>query len=268
MRTYCFVLITIFCGCTVLPDGLPGRTYIEKDSLEFVQTGQTSKIEVRQALGPPDWSFNGGSRWIYKTRRRGDYGLSGCVAFPDDGGEMRCSKSTVAPVMEFVDFSFDGQDVVDIQESLSIKSGNCNESNLCFHWTNSLLTVFASTDEDADAKQFQAEPGRCVVYLYSVDSFNAIDIFSDGIGAHGRYWSNDGFVRVNLDAGERTVTVTYSSLFGPFSRSLSLDCVAGDTYFMREQHDVNDNFSFNKLPDDEGRHEVIKRHLVLLPDIG
>ena len=53
------MLITGAYGCTVLPGGVPGITFIEKDSLELVRTGQTSKEELRQALGSPNWSFNG-----------------------------------------------------------------------------------------------------------------------------------------------------------------------------------------------------------------
>ena len=261
------MLITGACGCTVLPGGTPGITFIEKDSLELIRTGQTSKKELRQALGSPDWSFNGGSRWIYRTRRRGDYGLSGCIVVPDGDDYLKCTESKYVAVMDFADLSFDSRGIIARQDLLSIKSGTCSESNVCFHWTSSALTVYASMDEDADAKRFRTEPGHCAVYLYSVDTFSAIDVHSDLIVTPRRFWSITGFVRMNLDAGVRTITVSYASLIGRFSRSVSLDCAAGGTYFMREHHDVHDNFSFAKVPDDEGRREIIERNLVLMPDL-
>ncbi len=148
------LFITGANGCTVMPTGLHGRTYIDKDSLAHIQTGETSKEEVQQALGPPDWSFNHGSRWIYMKRRRGDYSLSGCVLVPDGDDSWKCSKSKTVPTMEFVDFSFDSDGVIATQDSYSIKSGTCSESNVCFqwNWTESQLTISAPTDEDADAR--------------------------------------------------------------------------------------------------------------------
>ena len=268
MRIACLIILTAGANaCTVLPAGLAGRTIIEKDSLELIQVGQTSKQELQQTLGPPDWSINGGSRWIYRTRRRGDYGVSGCVVFPDDGGELRCSKPKVAPVMEFVDLGFDSSGVVDTQDFFSIKSGTCAESIGCFHWTSNMLTLFAPSDDNVDAKQFPTNAGQCAVYLYSVDTINAVEIYSDSFGTHGRYWSNTGFVRLTMDAGPHTITVSYSTSFDNDTRSLKFDCVSGGTNFMREHHRGYGNFSFDELPSDEGRREIKDRNLVVLPDL-
>ncbi len=256
MRIACLIILTTGAyGCTIATHQW-GRTYIEKDSLDLIQVGQTSKQELQQTLGPPDWGFNNGSRWIYRTRYH--------HTSRDHLGTSRYESVTG---FEIVDLTFDRSGVITTKDLLWIWSGTCLESIGCFHWTSNVLTVFASSDEDADAKQFHTESGECVVYLYSADSFYAIDIYSDGVGMHGRYWADTGFVRINLIAGERTVTVTYSSLFGQFSKSVSLNCAAGDVYFAQEHNEANDKFLFNLVSDDEGRRQIVMRNLMLLADL-
>ena len=179
---------------------------------------------------------------------------------------LKCSKIKIAPVWEFIDLAFDDHDVLLTKDFLTIKSGTCTNTGVCYHWTKSLLTVFAPTGEDAEAKRFQANPDQCAVYVYSVDSFNAIDISSDGVGLHGRYWSSNGFVRIDLIPGSRTVSAAYSALLGSFSRAISLDCSPEHTYFLREQNDVEDNFSFRLVTSQEGQSEISKRNLITLAD--
>ena len=269
------VILSVSAGCVVIPyPGVPSsETFIKKESLEFIETGQTEKEDLRQAFGPPDWSFNGGSRWIYKTRRYVTGGMGVCVGDVISGGGS-CSKPSGVAIMTILDLDFDSFGVVSRQAISSLEPGSCTESQVCF----SPIMVYATADDDAYAKQFLAEPGQCAVYLFAVNSYSPVSVRFDESDVIQRYETDRGYLRLTLDAEkhenddkfeinvEHIITVAYYSLGSDYSRSISFDCVAGGINFMREHHDHVENFSFTMVSDDVGRGEILQRNLVLLVD--
>ena len=276
MRISCLVtLVVCVYGCVVIPRPfLPSSdTFIEKESLRFIETGQTEKEDLRQAFGPPDWSFDGGSRWIYKTRMYITGGMGVCVGDVISGGGS-CSKPRGVAILTILDLDFDSVGIVSRQEISSLEPGSCTESQVCF----SPLMIYATADNDAFAKQFLVEPGQCAVYLFTEKSFSPISVRFDEIEVIQRYGGDKGYLLLILDVEkhesddefkivvEHNITVAYDSLGYDYSRSISFDCVAGAINFMREHHDYAENFSFTMVSDDVGRGEVLQRNLVLLPD--
>ncbi len=193
------IVTLVTAGCLVLPyrEGRDSsETFIEEESLKFIEIGQSTRAELQQAIGSPDWNFNGGSRWIYKTRRDVDWRWGVCVG-DVISGQGSCSRSRMVETMTILDLNFDSFGVVSRKKISSLKPGSCTESQVCF----SPLTAYATADDDAYAKQFLAEPGRCAIYLFTVKSFSPVSVRIDATDVIQRYKTDTGYLRLSLDAG-------------------------------------------------------------------
>lgn len=241
-------LVAVIVSCAAPTPESPADEFIDDAVLAAVNTGETSKGELRRILGRPDWSFGDGARWIYKTERSSDGKTDAEFAF--------------------VEFQFDADSVVADQKEFSIQSGTCDDANRCFDWSDNALTVYASAEADTAAKEFEASPGQCALYVYSDASFNAVTIRVDAARTSQQFRANDGYARIDLDDGLQTITLTYSSLLNEASRTNYVNCDAGAIFFIREQHDARENFVVEIVPDATGRAAILERRLVVLPDPG
>ncbi len=107
-RPICLVVLSIGMQACVIPIPFPGdeTVMIEKELIESIQVGQTSKADLQHKLGPPNWSLNDGSRWMYFTRT---YRPAGLGLLVDGGG----SKSLMDWRTEFLYLTFNSSDVID-----------------------------------------------------------------------------------------------------------------------------------------------------------
>lgn len=109
-RPMCLVVLSIGMQACVLPLPYSGDdlVLIEKELIESIQVGQTSKADLQHKLGPPDWSLNDGSRWMYYTR---NYRPAGWSLVSLDGGR------SITPLkdwrIEYLYLTFNSSDVID-----------------------------------------------------------------------------------------------------------------------------------------------------------
>lgn len=109
-RPICLVVLSIGMQACVLPLPYSGDdlVLIEKELIESIQVGQTSKADLQHKLGPPDWSLNDGSRWMYYTR---NYRPAGWSLVSLDGGR------SITPLkdwrIEYLYLTFNSSDVID-----------------------------------------------------------------------------------------------------------------------------------------------------------
>ena len=111
-RPICLVVLSIgMQACVVIPIPYPGdeMVMIEKELIESIQVGQTSKADLQHKLGPPDWSLNDGSRWMYYTREFRPFG----VAILSDFGGGAEGKILADWRTEFLYLTFNSSDVID-----------------------------------------------------------------------------------------------------------------------------------------------------------
>ena len=100
-RPICLVVLSVGMQACVIPIPFPSAeiVIIEKELIESIQVGQTSKVDLQHKLGPPDRSLNDGSRWMYVVR------LGLLVG--------DCSKSLPDWRAEVLYLTFDSSDVID-----------------------------------------------------------------------------------------------------------------------------------------------------------
>lgn len=94
--------------------------------------------------------------------------------------------------------------------------------------------------------------------------------------AHARCPANDGYIRIDLESGAREIAVVSDNMFTKgrfsqtpveeigFSETIEFDCAPGDIFFVREHFGGKDDFSFQIVPEEEGRRNIATRKLVLL----
>ena len=110
-RPICLVVLSIGMQACVVPVPYPGDelVMIEKELIESIRVGQTSKADLQHKLGPPDWSLNDGSQWAYYTRT---YRPAGLGLLVDGGG----TKPLMDWRIEYLYLTFNSSDVIDDQE--------------------------------------------------------------------------------------------------------------------------------------------------------
>lgn len=173
-RPICLVVLSVGMQACVIPIPFPSAeiVIIEKELIESIRIGQTSKVDLQHNLGPPDWSLNDGSRWMYYTRT---YRPAGLGLLVDGVGSV----PLIDWRTEFLYLTFNGSDVIDNREiSLAepdpgagwskreVKSESEVNSNICIDGYNKPL-AYGSADDDKYAKRFRAEPNSCAAYLYT-----------------------------------------------------------------------------------------------------
>jgi len=110
-RPICLVVLSIGMQACAIPIPYPGDeiVMIEKELIESIQVGQTSKADLQHKLGPPDWSLNDGSRWMYYTRI---YRPAGLGLLVDGGGTKPLRDWRI----EYLYLTFNSSDVIDDRE--------------------------------------------------------------------------------------------------------------------------------------------------------
>ena len=279
------VVLLVTAGCIAVPYRVSesSETFIEEESFEFIEIGQSTRAEMQQAIGLPDWSFNDGSRWIYKVRMLKPGGWGGCyIEVISAEGSAGCGRSDDQPVMTILDLSISNLDVISKQEISTVKMGACTQTGVCFGAWESPVTLLASPEEEAHVKQFQAEPEQCAVYLYTDSPYTNRFLRVDSVRVLGAYRKNSEFLRLRLDPGEHRILVA-SQLTTSIQNSgiIDIDCLAGGVHFLRERkyqgkHYVMENGArrlvlsdqswLALVPDDLGRSAVMDKTLRLLPD--
>jgi len=247
------------------------ETFIEEESLKFIEIGKSTRAELQQTIGLPDWSFNDGSRWIYKVSTSKPGGWGGCyIEVISAEGSAGCGRSDYEPVMTILDLSISNLDVISKQEISTVKMGACIETGVCLGaW-------------ETPVKGFQAEPEQCLVFLYT-DSPDTNRILSvDSVRVLGAYRKNSEFLLLRLDPGKHRILVaSHSKISMENSGIIDIDCLAGGIHFLRERkfegnHSVRENGATRRVlsdqswlalvPDNLGRSAIMDKTLHPLPD--
>ena len=259
-------------ACAILPAPGEEDVFIDAEIIATVRIGQTNKTDLQKKFGPPDRRLSDGSRWTYHTR---DYRPAGIAVLTEvSAGSLMNWRA------EFLYITFSGSDVVDnVEISLT-------EPDSADGWSKREITdacveaygmplIYGSAYEDATAKQFQVEPDQCSVYLYTATTSLPFFVKISGFQTHVRCPANDGYLRIDLKTGVRNIAVISDNKFErekysqtpiedkDFSETIEFDCDPGNIYFMREHFGGEDSFSFEIVPEEEGRREIVERRLVL-----
>ena len=275
LRMTLVIVTLVTAGCVAIPyyASESSETFIEEETLKFIEIGKSTRAELQQTIGLPDWSFNDGSRWIYKVSASKPGGWGGCyIEVISIEGSAGCGRSYHEPVMTILDLSISDLDVISKQEISTVKRDACIEPGVCLGawypvtlhaspeeeahakqgryreqcW-ESPVTLYASPEEEAHVKQFQAEPEQCLVFLYT-DSPDTNCILSvDSVRVLRAYRKNSEFLLLRLDPGKHRILVaSHSKISMENSGIIDIDCLAGGIHFLRERkfegpHSVMEN---------------------------
>jgi len=274
-RTAVLVIAAISLGaCIVIP--VPRLTaqdevFIQQEKIDQIEIGKTDRREMQQVLGEPDWSFDSGSRLIFKTRKLSPAQMGTCliVAVPAGFGAMgggSCDNRWYET--ELLDIAFNNQGTV-IQRDLFVADfGECTATGVCPYEYGG-VKVYASADDDNKAKEFWVELGRCAVYLYTWKPARPDTTVRFQVDKNEYpYWflEDTDFFRVELVEGPHTIGASVNWVKSIRPDSLALNCEAQASYFVRILIDGPEGASFGPVPADEGRREVLVRDLVLTRD--
>ena len=291
LRMTLVIVTLVTAGCVAIPyhASESSETFIEEETLKFIEIGQSTRAELQQTIGLPDWSFNDGSRWIYKVSMFTPGGWGGCyieVVSPE--GSAGCGKSDDEPIMAVLDLSISNLGVISKQEISRVKMGACTQTGVCLDFLiaddawESAVTLLVSPEEEAHVKQFQAEPEQCVVFLYAESPYSNLFLSVDSVRVSGGIRTDAEFRRLRLDPGEHRILVAhsfYESVTNP--GIIDINCLAGGVHFLRGRFrpgtygEPVTRFPTTYrhyppvlalVPDDLGRSAVMAKTFRLLPD--
>jgi len=273
IRLTIFLAVSIgLQACAILPAPGAEDVFISKEEIATVRAGHTKKEDLQKRLGSPDWSLSDESQWAYHTRNYRPAGI-GILSEPYAGSLMKWRS-------EFLHVKFNSSNVVDNVETSSVEPDPVDGwlrreiTDLCLEAYGTPL-LYGSAREDADSKRFQVEPDKCAVYLYTETTMLPFLVAINSMG-HGRCPANDGFIRIDLNTGTQEISVISDNMFARlkigqtsaeetgFSGAIELDCDPGEIIFVREHFGGGDDFSFQIVPEDEGRRSIAARRLVLV----
>lgn len=273
-RMIVFVLAAICLeSCIIIPIPRPAKeeVFIQREKIDAIEIGKSDSHELQRVLGYPDWSFDSGSRLVYKTRILSPRQVGSCVIVGVPGGFGGFGGGSCDDrwyETELLDIAFDSQGTVTRRDVFVPEVGECSATGVCLYWSGG-MKVYAAADEDREAKEYGIEPGRCAVYLYTSkparpETTVRFQVDSDEYP----YWflEDSDFFRVDLDEGPHTIGATVNWLEGVRPDSIALSCESQVPYFMRILIDGPDGASFSLVAADEGRREVFSRDLVLARD--
>jgi hypothetical protein len=274
-RTAVLAAAVISLGaCIILPVprlAAKDDVFIQQEKIDRIEIGKTDHRELQQILGEPDWSFDSGSRLIYKTRKLSPMQMGMCVivAVPAGFGAMgggSCDDRWYET--ELLDIAFNNQGTV-IQRDLFVANfGECTASGVCPYEYGG-VKVYASADDDNKAKEFRLEPGRCAVYLYTQKPARPETTVRFQVDKNEYpYWflEDTDFFRVELVEGPHTIGASVNWVKSIRPDLIALNCEAHTPYFLRILIDGPEGASFGPVPSDEGRRAVLARDLVLTRD--
>jgi outer membrane protein assembly factor BamE (lipoprotein component of BamABCDE complex) len=259
-------------ACAILPAPGVEDVFISEEEIATVRVGQTNKEDLQKMLGSPDWSFSDGSQWTYHTRKYRPAGIG--VLSEAYAGSLMNWRS------EFLYVTFNNSNVVDNVEISVVEPDPVDGwlkreiTDMCLEAYGTPL-LYGSAREDTESKQFLIEPDKCAVYLYTETTMLPFLIGINSAG-YARCPANDGFVRIDLNSGIQKISVISDNMFArgklsqstieemSFSETIALDCSPGDVFFVRQHFNGTDDFSFQIVPEEEGRSSIAARRLVLL----
>jgi hypothetical protein len=129
------------------------------------------------------------------------------------------------------------------------------------------LTVEATEDADAVAKEFDVGPDECRIYFYvslprTTGDRPGVEVWVDGTG-EGVMDTEEGYFVWSLDPGSHSVEARYLS--ASLRRSAAIECVGGDAVFVH--HEV-EGMMIERLvleSASEGQRDLRRRRLLLVP---
>jgi hypothetical protein len=273
-RTIVLVVAAISLdSCIIVPIPRPAKdeVFIQQEKIDEIEIGETDSRELQQVLGDPDWSFDSGSRLVYKTRILSPGQIGTCVivgipaGFGASGGGSCDDRWYEA---ELLDIAFDSQGTVIRRDVFVADFGECTTTGVCPYEYGG-MKVYASADDDKKAKETGMEPGRCAVFLYTWKPARPETSVRFQVD-HNEYpyWflADSDFFRVELAEGPHTIGASVNWLKGVQPNSIALNCESRNAYFMRILIDRSEGASFGLVPADEGRREILGRNLVLTRD--
>ena len=271
-RTIILVVAVISLeSCIIVPIPYPAtkdEVFIQQEKIDKIEIGETDSRELQHVLGDPDWSFDSGSRVVYKTRTMSPWQIGSCLimATPAGSGGGSCDNRWYET--ELLDIVFDSQGTVIRRDVFVLDVGDCTATGICLYEYGG-MKVYASADDDKKAKEFWVEPGQCAVFLYTwkparPETSVGFQVDSDEY-SYGPLADSD-FFRVELAEGPHTIGATVNWGQGVRPDSIALNCESRTAYFMRILMDELEGPSFGPVPADEGRREIFSRDLVLARD--
>ena len=292
MGRYIFlsVILALFgClqSCVVIP--VPGDSEYSEEKLAEIEIGTTTRQQVYDLLGPARLIDPQGPGVMYSDVR-----TSAFVATAWFADTVKANDS--------VYFEFDDQDVLTFRElfefndsKVCLSNGVCIIRNPVTHAVNFVMFL-RPPEEDDLAKQFKSEDDSCSVYLYGNTSlgygdFDAWHFVLIDESVVGILQSPDTYMYLLLPPGDHEVSVPPAHMWGewgsnagcffcqteddsdPVFASLSIDCKAGSTNFLKltEQSKTKGMFDVRYIPvefrlelvtDQAGKSNVVERDLV------
>lgn len=136
-------LLALTAACVIVPIGLFNESPYSPEVLEKIPKGST-KLSVRQVLGPPKSEQDGGRYWFYFNRR-------------DTVGVIGSPSGVIWGEFEWLLVEFDGAGRVAFIERNEF--GQCASNGVC-------MDGAAPPAQDQKARTYALQPGECGLYLY------------------------------------------------------------------------------------------------------
>ena len=257
-------------SCIIVPIPRPAKdeVFIQQEKIDKIEIGETDSRELQRVLGNPDWSFDSGSRLVYKTRSLSPGQIGSCVIVGLPGGMGGGSCDDRWYETELLDIAFGSQGTVIRMDVFVADFGECTTTGICLNEYGG-MKVYASADDNKKAKETGVEPGRCAVYLYTWKPARPETSVRFQVDHYEYpYWflADSDFFRVELDQGLHTIGASVNWVRGVRPDSIELNCESRTAYFVRILIDRSEGASFGLVPADEGRRDILGRNLVLTRD--
>lgn len=277
LNTSCTIVLVVAAigleSCIIVPIPRPAKeeVFIPREKIDEIEIGKSDSRELQRVLGDPDWSFDSGSRLVYKTRILSPRQVVSCVIVGIPGGFGAFGGGSCDDrwyETELMDIAFDSQGTVTRRDVFVPEVGECSATGVCLYGYGG-MKVYASADDDKEAKEIGVEPGRCAVYLYTWKPARPETSVRFQVDNNEySYWflADSDFFRVELAEGPHTIGATVNWLKGMRPDSIALSCESQMSYFMRILIDGPEGASFSLVAADEGRREVFSRDFVLARD--
>ena len=236
-------------------------TYISRDERAFLETGQTTKAEVREHLNEPEVTFDSDSTWLYTTRTGHSGGVAYCSPFNCILQYPVWDETGYKPTEYFLILDFNTNDVLIAKTEFSVVRGKCKQNKMCRY--SGELILYASKAADDDVKHFRVDGEQCAVYLFAtLRQENLLRRFTiqidDDRRTEFKLLDNDVYLHRYLPAGRHRITA--------HSAALDVDCAAGEIIYVCLGSNDNDSVSLALGSSDDSQKEILKRKLIITAD--
>ena len=259
LRMTLVIVMLVTAGWVVVPYPVFGssETFIEEETLEFIEIGQSTRAELQQAIGLPDLSFNDGSRWIYKVRMSKPGGWGGCyVEVISYEGSAGCGKSVDEPVMTILDLSISDLGVISKQEISTVEMGKCTQTGVCFRRIGDI-------EMDVDRKRRNRTSAfvgdTCSIIFLRTGKVDYIGLEVDSLGEQVGRLGSDHYAILDVLPGRHVLTVSaipFDETVKREYRSIGLDCQKRETIYVHEK-DAAADFELMLLVEEVGPPQYI-----------